>query len=413
MRIALQNAMAVLDELQPEVRPPEEPARRALTESEFCKLRGANSFNAHTAAATREELQSLRDIGATLARVWMVPQPLGDSYFMPEEQLARMDDALRLANEIGLRLVVCLAPHPHWPWGNAEKSASYVALIVSLVARWRGPEFAALAAIDMANEPYPLTPPIGGAFSPEQFAQVARDWRALAAEIVAACAAADASRLLVYEVGLGGDPNQAVMALPLEGACVVHSVHFYLPHSFTHQKEADRVTFASARAVAVAALDALAAWSARHRRPWFLGETSAARFALGAPDYIELILQRANAENWGWCYHEWRRYHDWDAETMQVDGKWLRNPQAPVLLVLKRALLAISAAALAGCETLANYGIGGPPALMCRKGKAEIDDRLVGPDNARLSIIRRFADADPLCKGAPNGNATRPNDTPL
>lgn len=54
---------------------------------------------------------------------------------------------------------------------------------------------------------------------------------------------------------------------------------------------------------------------------------------------------------------------------------------------------------LPGCSTLADYGIGGPPALMCDQQKlAVIDDRLVGPDQMRLSLVRRFKDGDSLCK---------------
>lgn len=59
------------------------------------------------------------------------------------------------------------------------------------------------------------------------------------------------------------------------------------------------------------------------------------------------------------------------------------------------------AALLAGCSTLNRYGIGGDPLLMCRKGEAFIDDKLAGSDAARLSALRRFADADPLCTTTP------------
>lgn len=65
-----------------------------------------------------------------------------------------------------------------------------------------------------------------------------------------------------------------------------------------------------------------------------------------------------------------------------------------------KLMIILAAALLAGCSTLADYGIGGPPALVCAKGQALIDDRLVGPDAARLSIVRRFADADALCQPA-------------
>ena len=64
-----------------------------------------------------------------------------------------------------------------------------------------------------------------------------------------------------------------------------------------------------------------------------------------------------------------------------------------------RLAIAALALMLAGCAQLQEYGIGGEPALMCdRKSQAHIDDRLVGPDQARLSLVRRFKDGDNLCK---------------
>jgi len=64
-----------------------------------------------------------------------------------------------------------------------------------------------------------------------------------------------------------------------------------------------------------------------------------------------------------------------------------------------RYLLTLAAILLSGCSTLAEYGIGGPPALMCdQKQRALLDDRIAGPDQARLSLVRRFEDGDPLCR---------------
>jgi len=53
-----------------------------------------------------------------------------------------------------------------------------------------------------------------------------------------------------------------------------------------------------------------------------------------------------------------------------------------------RYTVILAAIPLSGCSTLADYGIGGPPALMCdQKQRALLDDRLVGPDQARLSLV--------------------------
>lgn len=51
----------------------------------------------------------------------------------------------------------------------------------------------------------------------------------------------------------------------------------------------------------------------------------------------------------------------------------------------------------AGCSTVHEYGVGGPPALLCGKGAAYIDDKLAGSDAVRLSLVRRFEDGDKLC----------------
>ena len=58
----------------------------------------------------------------------------------------------------------------------------------------------------------------------------------------------------------------------------------------------------------------------------------------------------------------------------------------------------ILALALSGCSTLESVGVGGEPRIYCRQGEAVLDDRLLGPDHARLSVVRRIMDADPLCQ---------------
>jgi hypothetical protein len=64
------------------------------------------------------------------------------------------------------------------------------------------------------------------------------------------------------------------------------------------------------------------------------------------------------------------------------------------------AALLILLLLFSGCSTLNRHGIGGEPLLYCRQGEAVIDDRLFGPDSARVSVVRRFADGDALCKAA-------------
>lgn len=66
--------------------------------------------------------------------------------------------------------------------------------------------------------------------------------------------------------------------------------------------------------------------------------------------------------------------------------------------MMKYGALLLLLALLTGCSTLNEFGIGGEPLLFCRRGKAVIDDKLIGPDQARLSLVRRFADGDQICE---------------
>lgn len=67
-------------------------------------------------------------------------------------------------------------------------------------------------------------------------------------------------------------------------------------------------------------------------------------------------------------------------------------------VIIAVIMIVLAMILLSGCSTLNRYGIGGEPLLYCRKGEAVIDDRLAGPDSARVSVVRRFADGDALCK---------------
>lgn len=66
---------------------------------------------------------------------------------------------------------------------------------------------------------------------------------------------------------------------------------------------------------------------------------------------------------------------------------------------MNRLAIFLAALLLPGCSTLNDYGIGGKPELQCRDGRAVLDDRLVGSDEVRLSVVRRFPDGDRLCPG--------------
>ena len=70
-----------------------------------------------------------------------------------------------------------------------------------------------------------------------------------------------------------------------------------------------------------------------------------------------------------------------------------------MIRLLAALALGILVLFLSACSTLHEYGIGGPPRLLCAKdGTAVLDDRIAGPDAVRVSLVRRFVDGDGLCK---------------
>jgi uncharacterized protein YceK len=68
---------------------------------------------------------------------------------------------------------------------------------------------------------------------------------------------------------------------------------------------------------------------------------------------------------------------------------------------MARRLIALALlAALSGCSTLNQYGIGGEPALLCkaRDGTAVLDDKVAGGAQWHVSVQRRFRDGDLMCR---------------
>lgn len=63
------------------------------------------------------------------------------------------------------------------------------------------------------------------------------------------------------------------------------------------------------------------------------------------------------------------------------------------------ALACAAAFSLAACDTLHSAGIGGEPTLFCRArdGTGHLEDKVAGPDSARVAVNRRFRDGDLTC----------------
>jgi hypothetical protein len=300
---------------------------RALTAAEFARLRGFNYFMAAQGPA-HDRWAEMRDMGAGVVRCWYSPTWNGRGYYVSPAQRRHMMEAIDKASAVGLVTVICVGltvpDQPFLP-GRAE---AFVRMWRSLQRTHRHQP---ASVFDLLNEPMP---PEGFAHvthhSGEQCERIGRMWRDLSMMVLGALFADAPSRLCVVEMGLGADPNQFVQQKPLPLPNVVHSAHFYYPHSFTHHGVHEAVHGQplpapvaldnSALTAMDAGLDALAAWSKEHGLPVYIGEFSAHNYLPDATEYVRRCVNHFNERGWPWTYHDWRGWPGWNptAGTTQV-----------------------------------------------------------------------------------------------
>lgn len=302
------------------------------TPASFARMRGFNGYSA--VSPLTDHWAEMRKLGATLVRLWYTATLGPKGYSVSGEQRQRMQDAVAGALRVGLTPVLCVGCNvADMPLGSAERARAFAELWQSLQ---RAHQHQPLAAFDLLNEPMP---PEGfdlvTHFSPEQGQRVAAEWRDVAMLVAGALQAREPWRLIVVQQGLGADPAQFVMQRPLPIPTVVHSVHMYLPHEWTHHGVDEarkglpvppaKALTREVQGTVHKALAALSAWSDQHRLPIFVGEFSAHNLLPDAHRYVAAVAGHCNARGWPWAYHDWRGWPGW-------------QPSDSTLAVLRAAL---------------------------------------------------------------------------
>jgi hypothetical protein len=245
-----------------------------------------------------------------------------------DREIARLDAALPLCRQYGLRIVLDL----HSPWGGKATVSGYVGSDDRLftdktcqdhfVECWQKmathykdtPE---IWAYDLANEPVEPIVPDG-----------CDDWHDLAQRAGKAIRAIDSSHALIVEPENWGGPDAFAGFYPIDVPGVVYSVHMYVPGSFTHQSVFNKTNAKSYRYPGViegsnwdrAALENALKPVIEFQKTWnvsiYVGEFSAIRWAAdqSACRYLSDVIDVFEAHGWDWSYHAFREWHGWSVE---------------------------------------------------------------------------------------------------
>ena len=321
---------------------------KSITADDFrCSgMRGFGFFETGKPLPAAEHFSALASTGANHARVWLNVHWVSGSYVVRPDDISRLCDGLARLQGLGLYAVVAVSADVQ-PWGSPSAMAAF-ASVSGQVARIVQP-FPAVAAIDMLNEPVPSVMGNGDHYSLDDQAMIANKWRRLAADSIAAIRAADPGRCVVYQVGLGADPNQFT-GPELLADNVVYSAHLYHPHAVTHQsvsawnegrpRDPARPFDSSAMATMLASVRRVAA--AMPDSPVYLGEVGCVNWTpdSGAAAYLETALRECLAAGMSFSVHEWRGWPGWDYEA-DPDGwfpNYTRSASAPAICAITAAM---------------------------------------------------------------------------
>jgi hypothetical protein len=326
---------AWFDDLKITIANPPRPVRVATTQPAWKghdepRLRG-------TMISPNIDAEGLRVLGqewkANLIRWQLVRHGKAGQVNKPEEydpwleqELKKLDTALPLCKQYGLRVVIDL----HSPPGGSFISGGYMAanaeLFTSKAAQakflevWdriarRYKDSPVVWGYDLVNEPVE-----------DSLADGVMDWQDLATAAAKRVRAIDANHAIIVEPGPWGSPEGLDHFEPIPVPGVVYSVHMYQPHQFTHQGVRGSPTGISypgvingkmwdkeaLRAVLRPAID----FQRDYNVQIYIGEFSAIRWAPGhsARDYLRDCIDIFEENGWDWTYHAFREWNGWSVE---------------------------------------------------------------------------------------------------
>ena len=238
-----------------------------------------------------------------------------------EAELKKLDAALPVCEEVGLRVVVDLHTAPgHWAEGEKNLFASaacqkrFVEIWEHIARRYKNAK--AVWGYDLLNEPLE-----------NAAAEDTLDWQGLAEKAARAIRAIDADRTIIVEPAPWGGPEAIVNLRPIDVPNVVYSVHLYAPMRFTHQGVYETsqppVRYPGEiegkmwdKAAIEAALRPVIEFQKTYGVHVYIGEFGAIRWApdSSACRYLKDCIDVFEAHGWDWTFHAFREWSGWSAE---------------------------------------------------------------------------------------------------
>jgi endoglucanase len=314
------------------------PSNQYLTGDHFRskQLRGFNLSKVYTLSELKaKNIPAARQTGANIGRYWISVSHLPgstDYYFcstpstnIGNTSLETLDSAVRIAEKVGMYLVITLEVHPDQAecdlWGT---SAEAVGRRNGLKAVWqqiatRYKDKTIVAGYDLINEPR-LN------FNVAEYLR----WQA---EMVEAIRAIDPNHVIAIECL----KNQMYgMMLPLPYPNLIYSPHGYSPLKITHQgigayqgstDPAERQMYPGNSPYEADYFPNVSYWRApmdfgkTYNAPIWVGEFScvnwAPKNAAGewvSTRWLDDCIKFMESVGWSWSYHAWREFQAWDSE---------------------------------------------------------------------------------------------------
>ena len=249
-------------------------------------------------------------------------KPVAEYNAWLDKELAHLESMLPHLEKQGVLAVIDIhtppggrdANHDCLLFRRKEYQDAFIANWIMIAKRFRGQK--AIWGYDLVNEPVEGTIPEG-----------LMNWRELALATSKAIRQIDPDVPIIIEPAPWGSPEALDWFEPFDPAevpKVIYSVHFYLPHLYTHQgvhnnpagiaypgelqgKYWDKERLRQA-------LRPVIEFQQDYGAAIYLGEFSAARWAPGAERWLSDSIDIFEDYGWDWAYHAFREWDGWSVE---------------------------------------------------------------------------------------------------
>jgi len=327
------------------------------------KLRGANVYFPTTGptvsdAQILEDLKALRSWGANLAVVPLQrvhdPEP---PYTFHPEALVWTDRYVDAAEKAGLFVCITCRTGPgradfdksYEIYQQPEAQEAYARMWRDIAKHYR--DRSIVIGYSVMCEPHPDDLFTEKGMTLAQAAEAMKgtpaDWNALARKCTAAIREADPSKPIIIGAVSWSYPQAFEFLEPTGDPRTVYAVHYYGPHSYSHQERGGTVRYPGPvpayggateqldKKVTTEAFEPVRRFQRKHKVPIFAGEFGCVRWAPDMLQYLTDVIDLYEAEHWSWAYWVLRSWDAMDIEGVADPNDKGRYPDTPQLRFFK------------------------------------------------------------------------------